>query len=241
MEGGQRGWRGTARRGERAATLAAVGAIHVLLGLALLSGLSPRLVRQVEQPMTLVDVAPPPPPPPPEAPAPKAKERVRDAPAPPAPKAEPKPIAAPPVRIPQPVKLAAAPIAGQGSANQSGAATAGTGTGAGGNGNGMGAGGGGGIASHAQWLAGAISDRDYPDEAKRAGVEGAVAILFTVRRDGRIADCRIDRSSGSVELDRLTCALAVQRLRFDPARDAAGRPVEEVSGRFFRFVLGRRR
>jgi protein TonB len=68
-----------------------------------------------------------------------------------------------------------------------------------------------------------------------------VDVLFTVHTDGRVSGCRIDHSSGSPELDRLTCALTEQRLLYNPALDASGKPTEEIAGRRFRFVMSPRR
>ena len=53
---------------------------------------------------------------------------------------------------------------------------------------------------------------------------------LTVNAEGRVSDCRIVRASRDPEADRITCALATQRFRFQPAHDAAGRPVSGVYG-----------
>ena len=225
------GWRGANRREERWTALVGVIAVHLAVGLLLLNGLATRVTRSADAPADLITLIPPPPPP--EL-APRS-DRKEKAVAPPARKADPKPLTAPPPLVVQPVQLPAAPVAGSGTQALAGAALAGSGTGSGG------LGGGGGIARHAEWLDGGIRDRDYPDAFRRAGLSGQVAVRFTVRADGRVADCRVDRSSGSDELDRLTCALVEQRLRYAPARDSAGRPVADMAGRSFTFVLGRRR
>ncbi|GAC1573410.1 MAG: hypothetical protein NVS3B5_02970 [Sphingomicrobium sp.] len=102
----------------------------------------------------------------------------------------------------------------------------------------LGGGTGGGLSRHAAWIGGGISNRDYPVEAKRAGLQGVVDVRVIVMTDGRVRNCTIDRSSGSAELDRMTCELVEKRLLFSPALDAAGKPVEEVSGRRFRYVVG---
>lgn len=70
-----------------------------------------------------------------------------------------------------------------------------------------------------------ISDADYPDEAKRNGVEGVTNMLITVGTDGRISACTIRWSSGSLLLDERSCAIAVERFRFTPAT-RGGEPVE---------------
>jgi len=116
-------------------------------------------------------------------------------------------------------------------ASTAGAAASGAGPGAGGSGNGTwagsgGNGGGGGAAVPAQRVAGALSDRDYPRDAGRAG--GTVGIAFTVRSDGRVDGCRVLGSSGSARLDGLTCSLVTQRFRYRPARDASGQAVDST-------------
>jgi protein TonB len=71
-------------------------------------------------------------------------------------------------------------------------------------------------------------------------VSGNVSIRFTVLASGRIANCRIARSSGSVELDDLTCRLLTNRLRFEPARDTEGRAVPFELGNDYGWGIRRR-
>lgn len=42
---------------------------------------------------------------------------------------------------------------------------------------------------------------------------------------GRVADCTVTSSSGSTALDVQSCRIARNRVLFEPARDATGRPV----------------
>lgn len=110
-----------------------------------------------------------------------------------------------------------------------GSADAGAGSGAGGEGSGTGSGRGGsgsgsGIGEAAVRVAGALSDRDYPRDAR--GVSGTVAIAFRVRADGLVDQCRPIASSGAAVLDDLTCGLVERRFRYRPARDASGQPVD---------------
>ncbi|HEV7661563.1 MAG TPA: energy transducer TonB [Allosphingosinicella sp.] len=65
---------------------------------------------------------------------------------------------------------------------------------------------------------------DYPPAALRAQQEGMVGFRLTVGRDGRVSRCRATSTSGSVALDRATCAILRRRARYWPARDAGGRP-----------------
>lgn len=68
---------------------------------------------------------------------------------------------------------------------------------------------------------------DYPFEARRKGETGTVAFTAAIDRDGRVTDCTITTSSGSPSLDLATCSIIRSRARFRPARDAAGRAVED--------------
>ncbi|MBB3954993.1 TonB family protein [Novosphingobium sediminicola] len=168
---------------------------------------------------------------------------------PPAPKpqAQPKPQAAAPkgaagekavpraVVAPKAVALrpiVAPPVAGTGAAQSSGASTgAGTGAsqsgeGGGAGGTGMGQGGGG----PAVKIAGTIAARDYPREGREARIGDYVIVAITVGVDGRPVACRIHRPSRDSAADALTCRMAMERFRFNPARDGAGRAVESVFG-----------
>lgn len=120
---------------------------------------------------------------------------------------------------------AVAPTAQQGAAPTTAPGSGGAGTGSGAVGSGTGGGGEGGV--RARRIAGALTDRDYPAAAARVRAEGVVAIAFRVTREGRVRDCRILRSSGTLLLDRETCRLVEQRFRYAPARDAQGQVMED--------------
>ncbi|MGF1550031.1 MAG: TonB family protein, partial [Sphingomonadaceae bacterium] len=120
----------------------------------------------------------------------------------------------------------------------------GPGSGSGGIGDGPGSGasgsdlGGGGLAVPAQRVAGAISGAtDYPPESKRAGIEGSVAVRYTVGIDGRVSGCRVVRSSADAAIDAATCRLIEERFRYRPARDRAGRPVPQLMSKIFDWLL----
>ncbi len=225
------GWRTTTRRRDRLITLAVVGMVHVGVLLVLLTTFPEGLQRIAEEPMQLITLRPPP------APA-----------KPPAPQAQPRKAAFPPTKRPPPPRKpppAVAPVAVAAAADTDLSASLGSGASLGSIGTGLdlggGSGRGGGLARHAEWVGGGLGNRDYPDAAKRAGLQGVVDVLFTVLTDGRVRGCRIDHSSGSADLDRLTCALIEQRLLYNPALDASGKPVEEVAGRRIRFAMSPRR
>ncbi len=75
-------------------------------------------------------------------------------------------------------------------------------------------------------LASYVRPGDYPPRALRAHDVGTVDFELIVAPNGRVAQCRVTRSSGATDLDLVTCRIVVTRARFRPARDAAGTPVE---------------
>ncbi|WP_172799822.1 TonB family protein [Croceicoccus bisphenolivorans] len=151
-------------------------------------------------------------------------------------KAKPKEISAPPARVPKKESPPAPPVSSTGNENRSGAAEQGTGTGGGGPGIGTGSGGegtgSGGVpfARHAEKIAGEIRTRDYP-RSSASDRDGAYVIVhFTVAPDGTTRNCRVARSSGNAEVDRITCQLVIERFRYRPAIDGDGNPTSEKVG-----------
>lgn len=82
-----------------------------------------------------------------------------------------------------------------------------------------------------------FSTDDYPVIAWMSGTEGTVRFRIAINPEGRVAGvvvapsgrvqaCAITRSSGSAALDAATCAIFFTRVRYSPALDAAGRPVD---------------
>jgi protein TonB len=223
-----------------------VALIHAGLAYALLTGLGVTPApAELARPLTLLDIDDQPEPEPPAVPmtpevAPKPTERARNpegAAAPPALKNTPTPVVAPPpeVKLPVPPPVPASPLPGTGSAANPGAAPVdgpgtgrggeGEGLGAGRSGNGTGGGGAGGVAQGPDYVSGDIQERDAPRGLELSRPR-RVAFRLLIGRDGRVLDCRVTRTSGLGVLDQATCASAVRRLRWRPARDTAGRPVE---------------
>ncbi len=222
----------------RAAGAAGALAVQALLITALVFGLQIDLPKLAEPVMAVFEVASRPPPPP----APKPAARRARAPrrearaAPPHRRAVATPVVVPvPVVVlpPPPPPVVAAPVPNIGVQAEQGAAVAGPGTGAGGEGNGTGRGragngtGGGGEVPLVR-IRGRLKDSDYPPGALAAGVSGVVFIRFTVGVDGRVHDCRVTKTSGSAELDAVTCRLITQRFRYRPTVDASGRKVPDT-------------
>jgi protein TonB len=225
-EGAVSSYQGTADRPDRAKAVAAVIAVHAVLGFIILSGLNVRMVGEAVETLKTFNLTPPPPPPPiPPPPKPRPQPKMAKAAGAPAPKAEPTPVVARPTPLPVRSPIPAAKIAGTGSAASSGAGTSGTGTGAGGYGNGPG-GGGTGAYTPARKLT-KIPDREYRRFASTGLPYGSVAITIRVNPDGSVSDCRIARSSGSPYADSLMCQLTQQYVRFSPARDPSGRSIAQ--------------
>ena len=101
----------------------------------------------------------------------------------------------------------------------------GFGAGAGGDGNGYNSGsiGDGGDGTAPRRIGGRIRDADYPAQLWAAGIGGTVWVRYHVEIDGSATGCLVTVSSGSAELDMLTCRLIEQRFRYRPALDEGGR------------------
>jgi len=69
------------------------------------------------------------------------------------------------------------------------------------------------------------SDNDYPYYARRIGAVGVVVFELAVGANGVPTACQVIASSRNDLLDKTTCKLMMERARFVPATDAAGKPV----------------
>jgi protein TonB len=221
---------------ERIGPAIAAAAVSAALGWALLIGLAGApLAQRFEDGLAVFRVTPPPPPPTKVVPKRTHSSRPSGRAAPPNIRSQATQVAAPkPIVIvplpPPPIPVALKPFAGnqptQGATNK-----VGPGTGAGGIGDGTGSGGWGdgdggpGNETPPVWKRGRLTDADYPRDIGDAGFQGTVAVKFLVWVDGRVRDCQVMKSSGNATLDATTCRLIQRRFRFDPSRDAEGRPV----------------
>lgn len=233
---------------ERAVSALAVLLCHALIAYILITGLKLHFTPPETDALTVFDTRRAPPPPEEVVPPPKpATEAPGGGGSPPNLKAVASPIVAPKPEVPvertSPVVAAEKPA--EGAARSAGAASvagpgtgsggSGTGTG-GGSGSGTGAGSGGGTGSRgpavrrARLVSGNLSLADDPPALRRAGIGGRVEVHMIVEPSGRVSRCLIARSSGSAELDAVTCRLVRQRYLFDPARDAQGRAVPDLVG-----------
>lgn len=211
--------------------------LHLAAVAVLIRAFAPGIVEQVSvrmlEAVTVTLPAPPPKPQPEPEPSPPEPEGAA---AEAGRKAEPREAAVPAPKLVLSSPKPAPPVAATGSELGSGAREAGAGTGGGGQGGGIGSGArglgqGGGGASKAVKIAGDInSARDYPAASRELRLGDQVVVALTVGTDGRVKNCRVHRPSRDPEADRITCRLAIERFRFRPATDAAGRPVESVYG-----------
>ena len=231
----------------RAASAAGVLLCHALLAYLLISGLRLHFAPPDSDALAVFDSPSPRPPPSEEVIPPKSKAREPEgAASPPNLKSAATAVVAPkrevPVEAASPVTAAEKPREGpdraSGSAQVEGPGTGSGGTGAGtgsggsgtGSGSGAGSGTGGAPVTRARLRRGSLSNADYPPDLRRAGVAGRIDVHLTVEPSGRVSNCRVVQSSGSAELDGITCRLVRQRYLFEPARDVTGRPVRDLVG-----------
>ena len=84
-----------------------------------------------------------------------------------------------------------------------------------------------GKAVRAEMTAGSISEEDYPADAVRTGASGTTTVSFDIGTDGRVGECGIAVSSGSILLDDKSCTLIRERFMYKPARGPNGLPTTE--------------
>lgn len=218
-------YRGTTDRPDKAKAIIATIVANGALAIAILTGLNVHIAPHPVEQLTTFDIRQPPPPPPEPPPRPQPKPRrakLEQGAA--GRKAEPSPIVAPKPRIRVRSPIPAAQIAGTGSATTSGVATSGTGSGAGGSGTGPGRGGDG--FTPARRIS-KIPDHEYWRLASTGLLSGRVGVTVKVDTNGSVSNCRVARTSGDGSIDALMCQLTLRYVRFDPARDAGGRPVAQ--------------
>lgn len=152
-------------------------------------------------------------------------------------RATPKPVTAPTPKIPVKQDEPMPRASSTGTANASGARESGDGTGAAGDGLGTGSGNrgggtGGGIASKPSVRSGGVDPRDFPrpEGGRQERFGKSVIVVFTVTTDGRARNCSVSRTSVDAQTTARVCPLVIDKVRFNPARNAAGQPVEARYG-----------
>ncbi|MEO7187957.1 MAG: energy transducer TonB [Sphingomicrobium sp.] len=237
-------YRATLDNRHKGGALAAVVAIHVAIGFALLH-LSGTIdltdAQSAIRTFDIVDAPPPPPNPPPPPPKREQQEKPKEKEGGSAPKnirSEATPVVAPKPKIVLPPKppIAASETPREGTAPTQGASDVrgpgtgaggtGTGTGSGSGGSGTGGGGGGGIPAVRPTILRGISGRDYPRAIMRVWPRGAeIHARVWVEANGRPTRCDVQRTFGNPTADQWTCRLIMERGLFNPARDSSGRPM----------------
>jgi TonB family protein len=66
---------------------------------------------------------------------------------------------------------------------------------------------------------------DYPIQYIEAGRSFDISLRLTVKPDGSLQGCAIEKSSGEKSFDKYNCALLLNRAKFSPAKDKEGRPI----------------
>lgn len=69
-----------------------------------------------------------------------------------------------------------------------------------------------------------VSRNDYPTQAIREGWTGVTRFRLSIGADGRVTGCDVIASSGHDLLDQIACTRVTSRARFTPARDETGAP-----------------
>jgi protein TonB len=199
-------------RSPRLPSIAAVAAVHGLIGYALISGLAYQFIKDVTPVFTVKSIPiDTPPPPVDQAVPPKQKVTSEQVVIVPPTPSEIRTIDREPVivfdtsnveRVIDPVIAPPPPLPPQPKVSRSAGVQV--------------------QGNRAAW----ITTDDYPSAALRAEEEGVVTITVRVGADGRVGACTVTGSSGHGALDAATCRLYQRRARFTPARDDAGNAIE---------------
>ena len=70
-----------------------------------------------------------------------------------------------------------------------------------------------------------LSPDDYPRRPLVDGIEGSAAYRLIVGTNGKVSACEVTRSTGNAQLDAATCKHIASRARFEPATDETGAKV----------------
>lgn len=70
-----------------------------------------------------------------------------------------------------------------------------------------------------------FSTDDYPEDALSEGMGGTVGVLYWIEASGRVSSCEVVESDAPAIFEKTTCDVLIERARFKPAMDAAGRAI----------------
>lgn len=227
----------TTRRRPKPATIAIIVLLHIAAIYGLARAFAPDMMQSAQdnvlEGLTVIITAPDEAPP--EEPEPVPDEGAAGD---PGEKAVPKAVTAPTPKVPLKQDEPAPKASSTGNANNSGAKDTGEGTGAAGSGDGTGSGRGGGgmggaVAVKPSVRSGELntaSDFPIPEGGRSKRFGKSVIVQFTVTTDGLAENCSVLRSSVDQETAGLVCSLVTRKIRFNPAKDVNGRPVEDRWG-----------
>src|SRR5947209_9598048 len=77
-------------------------------------------------------------------------------------------------------------------------------------------------------LSGLFRTDDVPLDILPVPFAGFVGIRLTVRPDGKVQDCAVEKSSGIRDLDNHTCRIAAKRAKFAPPTGTGGTPTYAI-------------
>lgn len=86
-------------------------------------------------------------------------------------------------------------------------------------------------------LARYVSDGDYPAQAVDEGGSGISKVTMMIDETGALKDCLVEETSGIASLDAMACVVLMQRAKFRPALDAAGKPMRSILSARIRWVM----
>jgi periplasmic protein TonB len=187
--------------GSKFTKIAIVAALHLAVGAAVVHNMNSKFFsvpKVIDDLVMLTIEAPKPPPPPPEPPQPKQKPATQPKVVAPVVEVE---VPQVPVEAPVQATTEPAPAADPGPATPE-APPANPNAGK--------------VFSAALADANGCAKPDYPAKAARNGETGTVSLALLIGVDGRVSDSKIQRSSGSKELDRAAQA-ALSMCKFKPA------------------------
>lgn len=220
-----------------AAILGFHAAAFYALALALAPDLTQSVTNDVRGVLTVSAVTPDkePPPPPEVEPEPDEGEQGD-----PGTRGRAKPVEAPKPKIDLSKDKKSADDADDGSDANTGSQDQGTGPGSAGQGDGSGSGNGGDGLGNARRVAatkpsvrsGTVEPTDFPvPEGGRATRFGkSVTVVFTVTTDGHAKNCSVARTSVDAQTTGLACSRVIEKIRFNPATDQFGDPIEARYG-----------
>lgn len=81
---------------------------------------------------------------------------------------------------------------------------------------------------------------DYPADALRSELEGAVQVMLLIDETGKTRSCEVVQREGAPVFEAMACQVLLERARFTPAKDLRGKPLRATyTSPVIRFALHR--